>query len=261
LEKIAVKNESLTRVADFYSTYADYPLCNIKSGEIIVAGSDKRYKEMGNCILWAGVFRDRYIISTQHELVDRVQTIVRKVFSPRQIFLNEMRDYLIALYHEILGDENACYVYSGTKLYCDKQTYVHTKDNNVRKITRKNAGEVIERLLPVGIPDDVDYLLTDDVAFAYYTWEQPVAFAGTHPVGSMTDKIGNVMVGTLEQYRRQGYGKAVVSATTGALLEQGRIAVYGTSDDNIASIRTALSVGFIVYCQILEIRYALDQTE
>jgi len=97
----------------------------------------------------------------------------------------------------------------------------------------------------------------DDAAFAYFLDGRAVAFAGTHPVGNFSDRIGNVMVGTLDGYRRRGCGKALVSATTGRLLNQERVAVYGTNDDNVASIRTAQSVGYRTYCHTFQVRLAI----
>ena len=67
-------------------------------------------------------------------------------------------------------------------------------------------------------------------------------------------RIGNVMVGTREEYRRRGYAKAVVASTTAELLAQGRMAVYGTDEDNIASQRTAHAVGYQQFCRVFEIR-------
>ena len=61
-----------------------------------------------------------------------------------------------------------------------------------------------------------------------------------------------------EEHRRRGYGKAVVSATTGELLRQGRVGVYGTATSNIASIRTARSVGYHPFATVFEARFTLE---
>jgi predicted GNAT family acetyltransferase len=52
-------------------------------------------------------------------------------------------------------------------------------------------------------------------------------------------------VGTVEEHRRQGLGKAVISFITAHLLQQGRLATCHTEPDNEAMIRTAQSVGFV----------------
>ncbi len=52
-------------------------------------------------------------------------------------------------------------------------------------------------------------------------------------------------VGTDPAFRRQGFGKRVVSFVTAGILESGRVATCDTRDDNEAMIQTALGVGFV----------------
>jgi predicted GNAT family acetyltransferase len=181
---------------------------------------------------------------------------IADTMTPSQLMASEPRQQLAEICCRHLGEDVVCYSYSGVKLYCDRSTYLQIADDNVRKITRANAGEAMTCLLDDGIPTDVDFLLADDAVFAYYLDDGPVAFAGTHPVGDMSDRIGNVMVGTHRDHRGRGYGKAVVSATAGSLLDQGRVAVYGTSEDNFASQKIALSVGYQVFAHVFEVRFA-----
>ena len=56
-----------------------------------------------------------------------------------------------------------------------------------------------------------------------------------------------IAVGTREEYRRQGMGKSVVSFATEYILQHVKVASYTSRESNIASIRTAQSVGFR-YC-------------
>jgi RimJ/RimL family protein N-acetyltransferase len=51
-------------------------------------------------------------------------------------------------------------------------------------------------------------------------------------------------VATKDEYKRLGLAKAVVHFVAGYILDSGRIATYTPEKHNIASIRTALSVGF-----------------
>ena len=52
-------------------------------------------------------------------------------------------------------------------------------------------------------------------------------------------------VRTPEGFRRQGYGKRVVTFVTSHILASGRVATCHTAFDNVAMIRTAVSVGFV----------------
>jgi len=56
-----------------------------------------------------------------------------------------------------------------------------------------------------------------------------------------------IAVGTKEKYRRQGMAKSVVSFITEYILQHVNVASYTSRESNIASIRTAQSVGFR-YC-------------
>ncbi len=251
-----MRDESLMAAADFYSGRADFPLRELQPGAVVIAASDQRHKEASGCLLWMGVLNDRCLISTQHALLGKVKEVAGKVSSPRKLLRSDLRDNLLAVCSDALGGAGAFNTYSGLKLACDDESLARIDDHHVRKVTPEIAGEVIMNLSREGVPDDPDYLLADDAAFAYYTDKQPVSFAGTHPLGTTGLKVGNVMVATLEPYRRRGFAKAVVSATTARLIEQGKVAVYGTSDDNIASIRTALSVGYRPFCRVFEVRFA-----
>ncbi len=52
-------------------------------------------------------------------------------------------------------------------------------------------------------------------------------------------------VSTRPEYRRRGYGQAVVAFVTGYILQQGRVATCHMAADNVAMQRTAERVGFV----------------
>lgn len=58
-------------------------------------------------------------------------------------------------------------------------------------------------------------------------------------------RFGEIAVNTLSQYRRQGWGRSVVSALANYLIESGRIPLYVVSEENGASIHLAESLGFV----------------
>lgn len=59
-------------------------------------------------------------------------------------------------------------------------------------------------------------------------------------------------VRTAESFRRQGYGKRVLSFVTSDILTSGCVATCHTAADNAAMIRTALSVGYVQQLQEME---------
>jgi hypothetical protein len=56
--------------------------------------------------------------------------------------------------------------------------------------------------------------------------------------------FAEIAVNTRPQYRRQGWGRSVVAALSGHVIDGGRIPLYVVSEENTASIQLAESVGF-----------------
>ncbi len=56
--------------------------------------------------------------------------------------------------------------------------------------------------------------------------------------------FAEIAVSTRPQYRRQGWGRSVVAALSGHLMEAGRVPLYVVSEENTASANLAESVGF-----------------
>jgi len=63
--------------------------------------------------------------------------------------------------------------------------------------------------------------------------------------------IGNVY--TVPEYRRRGFAKVVVSACTADVLARGRILTYNAEVENVASLRTCMSLGYHPYGESLEV--------
>ncbi|HOF89013.1 MAG TPA: GNAT family N-acetyltransferase [Armatimonadota bacterium] len=238
----------------FYSRSAGYPLGTLPAGRITVAGLAAREPAPRRSVLSAHVFHDRALLTVPPQLVGCLEKMCQPLASSSCLLDGDVREMLQEILRQTYGDRLPLSCYAGVKLYCDAAGFHPIADSHVCRITRENASQVIEALQGVDIPSDAAYLLADGTAFAYFLDEQPVAFAGTHPVGDMAANIGNVMVGTLEAFRRRGYGRAVVAATTHALIARGRTAVYGTDEVNTASINTARSVGYRSFCRVFAVR-------
>lgn len=255
---------SVERVADFYSLRADYPLRSLRADEKVVVGSDVRYSKAERpqrvpqtAALWMAVFDDRCLVSTRHELVYEVERTVQAVEVPAELMDPPIQTRLLELCLAALP--GTLTTYSGVKRLCDGRDYQRINDPNVRKLTSADLPLIMDRFYPDVPGDDPDYaeeILGGDAAFAYYVGDEPVSLAHTHHPGPMCDHIGDLSVeGTLESHRRRGYGKAVVSATTGEVLRQGRVPVWGAFDEDVAVRRTASSVGFQIFCRVFEVRY------
>lgn len=93
----------------------------------------------------------------------------------------------------------------------------------------------------------------DDKIWAYACCraDRPVAIAVIrwHPC-----RVGSVaIVGTKDEHRRRGYGRAVVSAATDSILAQGYAAQYGTIRANIPALRMIRPLGYRLVYETLSV--------
>jgi len=69
--------------------------------------------------------------------------------------------------------------------------------------------------------------------------------AATASLNWLSPQFGEIAVSTRPQFRRQGWGRSVVAALCGFLIDTGRTPLYVVAEDNAASIQLAESVGFV----------------
>lgn len=253
-----MKQQTLDTVGKFYSVRAGYPLHKLEAKSVTVSeamDSSGSSRPPGNCALWMGVMEDRAVVVSAPEIIRLLQRIVAEAESPADLMAPEFLQGLTAQCELRSANGTALQPYVGRKHCCDSDMLDAAYDDNVCRLTIENAPSAILGLRATGIPDAPGYLLAEHTAFAYYFEGAPVAFAATHPTDRMSDSIGNVMVGVLDEYRGRGFGKAVISATTEAVVSQGKVAVWGMHHDNHAAMETALSVGYQQYCEVFELRY------
>ena len=237
---------SLQAVARFYSQRAHHSLEQLPEGRVTLTVSVTRSTD--RCCLWVGVMQGKALVSCPETMAPQIEGVLGDLETPGQLRAGAVIDRLLA----IATAERNVEIYQGVKLACDDSTFRPATTDGVRKLTVESAPTVIRHLARIGIPDDVGYLLHDSTAYAYYIGENPVSFAATHPCEA--EDIGNMMVGTLQEHRRRGYGKTSASATTSEVLRQGRTPVWGTEADNHAAIRTAESLGYERFCWVCEVR-------
>jgi GNAT superfamily N-acetyltransferase len=93
------------------------------------------------------------------------------------------------------------------------------------------------------------HCLPDGSVFGVAADGKIVSVAYAHRIGDAEAQVADIGVETAEGYRRRGYAKAAVSAVVQAYLQRGGEALYGCASDNVASIATARSVGFVSYAR------------
>ena len=250
--------DELKTLDRFFSVYLESDLSEVVPGQIQVVGSDRRYRrEMGYGvvhILWLFVSKGRCLISLQYQMVRPMLEIVKRIKDPEEFRSHKFDQEILQMCSLALAQEQKLSISRGPKYYCSRANLNFSPDPNVRLIAEENLPEVLTAFGngELSLPDTV----SEKRSFAYYFEGRPVAYCSNLPLGHMQEEVAAVGgVFTLASVRRRGFAKAVVSATTNAVLKSGRVPIYGTSDDNVASKRTALSVGYKEYAWNLSVRY------
>jgi RimJ/RimL family protein N-acetyltransferase len=98
------------------------------------------------------------------------------------------------------------------------------------------------------LPSDFTVQRQDTDAFAVIEDGERVAITS---ICSPLPHYIYIGVDTVEKRRQRGYGLAVVSATTDWILRQGAVAHYNTKLTNVASLRLARRLGFVLTSEVI----------
>jgi predicted GNAT family acetyltransferase len=140
--------------------------------------------------------------------------------------------------------------------YLDKEHFQPVTVPECRRVTEADQ-DLIQEMTGssnYGCPEES---LRDGTAFGVVVDGKLVSLASVVPTPEATSNYRLAWPGveTVPEYRRRGYGKAVVSAVTETLLSRDITPVYSCSVTNIASAKTAKSVGYQLYGEKLQWRY------
>jgi len=230
----------------FYSAYLDCDISRVTPGGVWVVPSDRRdraelhYENV--FALWLLASGNRCVVSVQRPLEAAVKRAVSRLdlagfrAEPGQKLL---RDAVAS------GLRRDARIVSGPVLNCTVRTFRPEIEHRCRRVTSSD----LAALRRVGLYGGwLARSVEEGTCHAAYVDGEPVALAGTYEVPHMANEVCDLCVpGTVPEHRREGYGRAVVACTTRAVLESGRVPVYVTSDQNMASINTARSVGYTQY--------------
>jgi GNAT superfamily N-acetyltransferase len=86
---------------------------------------------------------------------------------------------------------------------------------------------------------------------AYFDGQRIAAMAGYR---SWNDLAGDPCVLTHPEFRRRGYGTAVVSRVVAAALEEGKLLLYQTLEANRGAVQIALNLGYEQYARHVAVR-------
>ena len=123
------------------------------------------------------------------------------------------------------------------------QDFVDHPDDRVRPLNPGSAGRVAKLWQPAWPAEAyVRRRIEGGPTAAIYEADEPVAWALTHTI---TDRVGIIgMVHVLEEYRRKGLARSVVSAVSRELQKVGKRPTLHAFVDNVASLSLFSSLGF-----------------
>ena len=202
-------------------------------------------------LVLAGTAFDRGVISVHPDLLEETRAIVPPDASDTIIFDPAFQKAMIALTREKLSNLGDIQPFSGFIFYCTPELLRFYSNYEVRQIKPDESHKFMllagdERMLKY-MWDNIYWSVCKGTAYGIQRHGYYVSFAAEYQIPHMQDEVGEVLILTGEEYRGRGYGKSCVSAVTKAVLDQGRVPLYRVDGHNIASVRTAKSIGYQVY--------------
>ena len=128
---------------------------------------------------------------------------------------------------------------------CDAETIAKPNANiKTVKIT-DNSYECFE---DVNFPN---HCIPDGIVYGVVENNKIVSLAHAHKTGEYQDIVADIGVDTSIDYRKKGYARECVNSVARHVISKGGESVYICSPNNIASINTALSAGYMPFGKIL----------
>ena len=250
----------LTLLDAYFSVYLGCDIGAVGPGEKRVAASSRREKRELHYAdvfpVWCFVTQNRCVISVHRQLLGPVSKLVSGWAVP-QFRTKTAAERLTATAAKELGlGPDASYV-AGPVFFCPPETYRGERLRPCRAVADADRPALDGAgLLDSSLIESV----TDGTCFAGFDGDRPVALCGVCPIPHMADRVADISLnGTLEPFRHRGFGRTVLSAVTETLHARARLPFYITSDSNVASRRTAASVGYVEYGWQVRVKMAVKE--
>jgi len=255
-------NNSENMLDRFFSVYLDTDIASVHPQTLKVVATERRKRrEVGYGfihVVWILLCRNKCIVSTQPQLQDAIKKLFSGITDFGIIREKQFHAKLVDICIREGFNKELLSIANGLRYICLPCNFVAISDANIQAIVH-NTARKIRRDLSEGGVGNLDSSITQKTAFAYFKNGLPVAFCLTHDIGHMVDQIGDIGgIFTSKSHRGRGYAKAVLSATTKALIKSGRVPTYGTSDTNLASQATAKSVGYTDYAWQMSVKQRME---
>lgn len=239
---------SLTVLDRFFSGYVGCDIEKVKPGEKKVCASSRREERELHYAdafpVWAFLTRDRCVVSVHPALLEPMTRLVSGL-DPARFRDPQTVERFAAVAADVLGFARDAGTASGPVFVCPPEAYCGEVLRECRAVTEADRSALESARL---LDSSLDMSIRDGTCFAAFEQGMLVALCGVCPVPHMGDLVADISLnGTLDQYRRRGLGKTVLSAVTRTVLDRRITPFYITSAHNVASIKTAASVGYVEY--------------
>lgn len=234
---------------EYFEIYLGGSLSGMAAGELRVYQTTRRStKEEGwgyTVAVWVFLLGDCGVISVRPDLKDRIGEAVASLENPRAFFDECVQQQI----QSVCGEDFATVAIDILSCRPD-QVQLHSCPG-CRRMAEADVECYLTFQKAVSPACDLECCRTDilrnirdGIAVGVFRGGKMVSNASAPHIAHMQDIIEEAGVETLPDYRKQGYGKAALSHCTKAILDLGRVPIYRLSKSNIASLRTAESVGY-----------------
>lgn len=140
-----------------------------------------------------------------------------------------------------LFNKESCRCFTDLVFACNSRT-IALNNSNVK--TYRLTDRTIECAADIGFPD---HCLPDGIIYGVIEDNKIVSLAHAHKTGKYENIVADIGVETSKRYRKRGYAKECVHSVAKHIINNNGESVYKCSPENIASIKTALTVGYEPY--------------
>ena len=242
----------------WFSLRLGVSVADLLAGQVAVATCDRRTcRELSYGfirLLWIVHFGDRAVISVHPAVLAEVSRLAWQL-KPDEVMQHEFYSELAALLQAALPAVEARRDVEDFTLYHPGSASAVPTDGEVRALTRADRDRWVGKRVYWSGAGHPSVLRGE--AFGLFLGDRLIAEVITHdpPVAEMADLVAADGIGVAEEYRRRGYGKALLAAWTREMQARGRVCVHSTSVDNAASIALARSVGYVEYARTRTVSY------
>ena len=226
---------------------------DLRDGETrFVATARREAKRFAGYLLpvWFARQDNRCIISTSPELQSRVESACDG-FTAEEVFSKKGLGKAAELAEEMGGSIHN----HGPYFYNTPNTFKPYKGYEVTELRETDRDTFLKHETWFGPFNGYwDESRRNTMVFTIFESNIPVSTAYTM---SNSTHAWEIAVWTQQKYRRRDYGKTVVTAAVEATFASGRLSLYSTSWENIASRRLAESLRYQLYCE----NYAIKTEE